>query len=172
MEPLYASLVGIQLVLRRTVILYILLNSNFLILCFIGYTIIDKPSLSSYPYQNCRITIWVFLITTTWVKESFFLKIDKHLTVFKHLKINFYINSLYMSLTHSHSNVSAALLFNLSVPFHHKQTVYRKPCNQILLSSFPNLTGTPNLELIQLDRAGIPTIPEDICHLAPKVKTL
>ena len=37
---------------------------------------------------------------------------------------------------------------------------------------FPNLTGTPNLELIHLDRLNIEETPANLCQIAPKIHTL
>jgi len=40
------------------------------------------------------------------------------------------------------------------------------------INTFPNLTGTPNLELIHLDRANIEHVPDDLCLKARSLKTL
>lgn len=40
------------------------------------------------------------------------------------------------------------------------------------INTFPNLTGTPNLELIHLDRAYIVQVPDDLCLKARKLNTL
>ena len=39
-------------------------------------------------------------------------------------------------------------------------------------NSFPNLTGSPSLELIHLDRLNLATLPRDLCSVAPKLHTL
>ena len=39
-------------------------------------------------------------------------------------------------------------------------------------NSFPNLTGSPSLELIHLDRLNLATLPGDLCSVAPKLHTL
>jgi len=40
------------------------------------------------------------------------------------------------------------------------------------INTFPNLTGTPSLELIHLDRAYIVHVPDDLCKKARKLNTL
>ena len=40
------------------------------------------------------------------------------------------------------------------------------------LNTFPNLTGSPMLELIHLDRLNLASVPENICSLAPRLHTL
>jgi len=39
-------------------------------------------------------------------------------------------------------------------------------------NSFPNLTGTPGLELIHLDRVSLEEVPPNLCSLAPSLHTL
>ena len=41
-----------------------------------------------------------------------------------------------------------------------------------VMNKFPNLTGTPNLELIHLDGLNLETIPDDLCSAASKLHTL
>ena len=39
-------------------------------------------------------------------------------------------------------------------------------------NTFPNLTGSPGLELIHLDRLDLDTVPPLLCSLAPRLHTL
>ena len=41
-----------------------------------------------------------------------------------------------------------------------------------MINSFPNLTGTPALELIHLDRINVAEVPHNLCSLAPRLHTL
>ena len=40
------------------------------------------------------------------------------------------------------------------------------------LNTFPNLTGSPLLELIHLDRLNLASVPADLCSMAPRLHTL
>ena len=39
-------------------------------------------------------------------------------------------------------------------------------------NTFPNLTGSPHLELVHLDRLNLDTVPANLCSLAPRLHTL
>ena len=40
------------------------------------------------------------------------------------------------------------------------------------VSQFPNLNGTERLESIRFDRSQIRTIPQEICHHSPRIRSL
>ena len=39
-------------------------------------------------------------------------------------------------------------------------------------NTFPNLTGSPKLELVHLDRLNLDSVPANLCALAPRLHTL